>query len=109
MNRRELLAKVGATIGLGITPALPDDKAPLPPRIKGVGILRYPSGAVEYEGRLTDAIDVARNLCEQITPGCILCLPSDKDDTGAYLWDFRIESDEPKQVTIERSGTKESA
>jgi len=51
------------------------------PRIKGVGVLRYPDGQIEK----------AREMARGIQDGVIFALPNTRDSEGCYCWDFRIE------------------
>ena len=107
MNRRELLTKAGAAIGIAITP--PAILAGTTPKeqesIKGVGIVRYPSGQTLYgeAGQLVDNQDIAKEIAMAIRSGTILLLPSDRDYEGHLRWDFLIVGAPADQVKVERS------
>lgn len=106
LNRREALAKLGAAIGIGViapvaAAAAIQDECVKP--IAGVGVLRYPVGETVIDEQVRENREIAKDLSDQMQSGCILVLPACRDEEGSYLWDFRIEGGDPKQVRIERS------
>jgi hypothetical protein len=64
------------------------------PKIQGVGVLHCPAGSQQL------AEEIARRICQ----GAILYLPSERDDNGNLLWDFRIEGGDPGQVIVRPIG-----
>lgn len=83
-----------------LLPALAGSRTGEP--LEGVGVLRFPVKQYSAE-QYPDAREIAKNLAENIRQGSILILPNYRDDTGEYLWDFRIETADPKEIRIERS------
>lgn len=74
------------------------------PLIRGVGVLHRPDGVyLDEDFKAVAACDVAKKMAEEIKVGSVLVLPSTRaPDTGALLWDFRIEGGDPGQVRVER-------
>jgi hypothetical protein len=64
--------------------------------IKGVGILRYPEGNCAAKMQ-------AEEFAPHIRQGVTILLPSRVDENGYYLWDFRIENGDPRQVKVGRA------
>ena len=100
MNRRSFLGFLGlaavpvaapVTVAVALAHEAPDDET-----LNGVGVLRAPM----YQG--DGAREIARQMCENIKAGTIIALPNARDDHGDYLWDFRIEGGDQKQVRVER-------
>ncbi len=115
MDRRDVLKKIGAAVGLMAIPPLlcaktddADGRATLriqeePQAIDGIGILRYPA-SLQYkadDGSIVDARQMAQALCENMVRGSILILPNDRNEHGQYQWDFRIEGGDPQQVRVQ--------
>ncbi len=71
-----------------------------PASIRGVAIIRFPAGRTEEQVKLYK--DMAKAIADNIRMGSVLALPNDRDDTGEYAWDFRIEGGDFNQVTVER-------
>lgn len=95
IERRSFLRSLaGALLG---APVIVDKGSDEP--IKGVGILRYPSGTLETEKQIRD---IARTIAADIKQGTILCMSNEKDHHGTFVWDFTIEGGDPSQVKIER-------
>lgn len=118
MDRREMLKKAGAAIGLGVIAAsgdflkasgtgTTDDPLKLhfkaPPPLKGICIVRYPPGGVIMpDGTQVSNEKIARQLAEQMHAGAMLTMPNTRDEYGEYEWDFRIEGGDQAQVKVER-------
>ena len=119
MDRREMLKKVGAVIGLSVIAAAPesvnasgtgleDDPIKLhfkddPKPINGVGFIRYPTTLIRMkDGTDVPASEIAKSLAEHIHQGCIICLPNSRDYMGEYEWNFTIVDGPIDQVTVER-------
>ena len=100
-ERRDFLKTVAGSVAVGL-PFVKND-ATNAPGIDGVGILRFPSIIYnDLSGPAESAAEVAQKVANAIRKGTIICLPNDRDDHGEYVWDFRIEAGDPKQVKIER-------
>lgn len=102
MNRREMLKQSLAVPAGLVAPGILDPGHE--GCIKGVGVLRYPSERCHRQSGEKTIRDMAKELADQIRPGCILAFPSDTDEHGNFLWDFRIEEGDPGQVQIVRNG-----
>lgn len=101
MNRRSFLHGIaGALLGV---PVVIKEGAGV---IDGVGVIRYPAQRAYSTGDLSRMRQAARELADHIKPGSIIGLPSDRDQRGEYLWDFKIEGGDPGQVKIERQEAK---
>lgn len=90
-----LLGLVGIGTASSVTHELVQGATLISPHLRGVGVLYYPRSAAAY-------VD-ARAIAEGIQVGQVLLLPSDRDEYGDYLWDFRVEpADDLNQIVLER-------
>ena len=98
MNRRELLGGAAKMLGVAAVAGEPAEA------FKGIGVFRYPPGGTDLgDGTYKDNLDIARDIVRNMTSGGVVALPSDTDEHGNFLWDFRIEGADPAQVEVRRS------
>lgn len=100
-TRRNFLKAAATVVGASVPHVLqPGTKH----AIGGVGVLRFPTSReyVDHGGHRISASQIAVDVAEHIRQGTVLALPSDRDEHGAYCWDFRIEGGDPGQVRVER-------
>ena len=90
MNRREALRSLlGGTVAFSIPAVTPEQKAAAEAGqgITGIGVLHYPIAAFDDGEKRKECF---QNIGDQLRPGGVLCLPSTRDHTGNYDWDFVI-------------------
>lgn len=107
MERRGFLGAVAKLAAVAVLPAAAvagAEPVPAPQSIDGVGVLRFPNQVCRDtpDGPDVHAKEIAEALATDIRKGTCVILPSDRDSFGQYLWDFRVEGGDPKQVLVKR-------